>query len=180
MFNFSLKTINYKCITSRGFSLLEVLIYVSSLVLILAIVSNTFLLMSKSYLDIKVSQDINNSAVNIIERMSREIRWSNEVDSVNSVFNSNLGILVLNTIDDFGVSVEKKFYIENGILKIKEGFEEPKVLNTENVKVNKMFLVLADSGISKIIKIEIEIEGTVKNNTKIKTFYNSVVMREGY
>ncbi len=169
-----------KLTTNGGFSLLEVLIYVSTLVLGLAIVSNTFLLMSKSYLGIKVSQNINNSAVSIIERMSREIRWSDSVNSGNSVFGSDSGVLALNTIDDLGVAVEKKFYIEGGVFKIKEGLEEAKDLSSGNVQINKLFLTLVDSGVSKMIKIETEIEGTFKGKTRTKTFYNSVVMREGY
>ena len=136
--------------------------------------------MSKSYLGIKVSQNINNSAVSMIERMSREIRWSDDVNLANSVFNSDSGVLVLNTINELGESVEKRFYIENGVLKIKEGLDEAKDLSVGNVQVNRLFLILADSGVSKMIKIEMEIESSSKDKTKTETFYNSVVMREGY
>ncbi|MBU1557540.1 hypothetical protein KKC45_01105 [Patescibacteria group bacterium] len=175
---YSFKKINR--VKNSGFSLLEVLIYVASLIFVLAIVTNTFLLMSKSYVGIKISQNINNSAINILERMTREIRWSSGVDSMNSVFNLNSGVLILNTVDNLGEIVEKQFYLENGSVMIKEGTDEPKSLNTGDVQVNKMFLVLGDSGVSTAIKIELEIEGSFRDKIKTKTFYDSVVMREGY
>lgn len=163
-----------------GFSLFETLIYVSSAILILFIIINTITLMSKSYSDIKMSKDISNSVISIMGRISKEIRWSESVNYANSIFNSDSGLLVLNSLNDSGVSVDKRFYVENDILKLKEGFEDAKALNTGNIKVKRFFINSVNNGVSELVKFEIEIEESYGNKTKSETFYNSIVMRESY
>lgn len=175
-----LKIKNYKLKTNSGFSLIEMLIYVATLVLVLLIIINTTLLMAKAYSGMKISYDINNSAVNIMERVAREIRWSEDVNLAQSVFNLDAGILSLNSLDDLGGIVEKRFFIEGENLMFREAMEEANPLNINGIKVNRFFLTRVDLVRSKMIKIELELEGQLKDKIKTETFYNSIIMRESY
>lgn len=174
MFTFSQKN------KKSGFSLIEMIIYISILAVVLVIVINTSLLMAKAYSGMKISHDISNSAVNIMERLTREIRWSDSVNVGGSVFSSDQGVLVLNTINELEESVEMRFSLEGGDLIMKEGVSSGEPLDLPGIVVKKFYLERSDLGISELIKIRLEIEGYHKDKVKTETFYNSVVTRESY
>ncbi|MDD2935249.1 MAG: hypothetical protein PHX25_02120 [Candidatus Pacebacteria bacterium] len=163
----------------RGFSLLEILIYISVLVLVLFIVINTTLMMFDSYANIKMSQRINQTASGILERVVVETKWSRGLAVSGNVFNSDSGALVLSVVDDEGNFSEKKFFLEGSDLKMMEGVDVV-TLNLPGVSVNRFYLSLVDNGISKLVKIEMDLSTQRKDIVKSETFYNSVVMREIY
>ncbi|AKM83864.1 TPA: hypothetical protein DCZ46_00825 [Candidatus Campbellbacteria bacterium] len=163
----------------KGFSLLETLIYIGVLVLVLFIVINTTLMMFDSYSNIKMSQRINQTASGILERVVVETKWSRGLAVSGNVFNSDLGALVLSVVDDAGNFSEKKFFLEDGNLKMMEGADIV-TLNLPGVSVDKFYLNLVDTGVSKLIKIEIDLSSQRKDVVRNETFYNSVVMREIY
>ncbi|MFC1623665.1 prepilin-type N-terminal cleavage/methylation domain-containing protein [Patescibacteria group bacterium] len=176
-----LSAISYRLSAKKnGFSFLEMIIYITILTIVLSLVINLTLLMTKSYSNIKVSHNINNSAISIMERLTREIRWSDSVNEGSSVFGSDLGILVLNTIDESEEIVETRFYEEGGDFKIKQGIADANVLNDDNVSINKFLLTKVDTGISEMVKIELVLEGGWKDKIKSETFYNSIILRESY
>jgi len=165
----------------KGFSLIEVLVYIAVMVIVLLIVVNTALLMTKAYQEMRLSVNMNNSAVSILERMSREARWSSSINTTDSILNNNSGLLVLNRIDGSEVTTEIRFYIENGSLVIKEGLSDAVALNAPGkVFVDKFFVTRIDSGISEMVKIEIELRGMLKDRIKMETFYDSIILRESY
>ena len=165
---------------NSGFTLIETLVYISVLVIILVFVVNTVSLITKSYNGLKVSRSINSSATSILERISREIRWSSSIDEGLSVFNTDLGILTLNTLDDDGNIIQAKFFIENGDLKIEKPVGIISPLNIGGAEVQKMILHKIDTGVSDMVKIELELSGEWGDRSKTETFYNSVVLRESY
>ncbi len=171
---------NNKLNKQKGFSLIELLVYISSLIIILMIVINSLLLMSNSYAGLKITQKINQTATGIIGRIILDTRWSNGLGSTGSIFNADAGSLSLNVLDDNGDSTEVTFYLDGTDLKMKEGLNDPIVLNLPGVKVDKFFLNFVDTGISKLVKIELELSMERKGKVKTETFYDSVVMRESY
>jgi len=136
--------------------------------------------MSNSYAGLKVTQKINQTAVGIINRIVVETRWSNGLGTTGSIFNADAGSLSLNVLDDDGNSTEVTFYLDGTDLKMKDGLNDPIVLNLPDVKVDKFFLNFEDTGISKLIKIELKLSVERKGKIKTETFYDSVVMRESY
>lgn len=169
----------YKLLTKSGFSLLEMIIYISILTIVLAIVINLTLLMTKSYSSMKVSHNINNSALSIMERLTREIRWSDNIDE-NSVFGSDSSFLILNTLNDSQESLEKRFYIEDGDFIIEQSLSDKNILNGDSVSVSKFLLTEIITPVSKMIKIELTLNSEWKGKSKSETFYNSIVLRESY
>ena len=164
----------------KGFSLIETIISISILLILLAVVINTILLIGKAYSSVKISNDINNSATSILERLTREIRWSVEADLVNSVFDSDSSILVLNTLDGEGNEIDTRFYIDENNLVIDQDLLGANVLNSNDIIIDRFFIKFIDLGVSKMIKIEINLRGQRGDKIKTETFYNSVIMRESY
>lgn len=171
---------NNKLKKQKGFSLIELLVYISSLIIVLMIVINSLLLMSNSYASLKITQKINQTATGILNRIVLDTRWSKGLGGTGSIFNVDAGSLSLNVLDDNGDSTEVTFYLDGTDLKMKEGLSDPVVLNLPDVKVDKFFLNFVDTGISKLVKIELELSAERKGKIKTETFYDSVVMRESY
>ena len=160
---------------TKGFSLIEMIVYVSILSVVFVIVVNTLLIVSRSYSSIKVSLDINNSATVSMERMIREIRKARSIDLIQSTLNSHPGRLVLNTIDEEGLPLVVDFYLGNDTLKLKEGGVFSGDL-TDGVNVTNLVFRRISNGTSEAIKIEMELSNEDKN----KVFYNTIVLTGSY
>ena len=160
---------------TKGFSLIEMVVYVSILAIVFVVVINTLLIISRSYSSIKVSLDINNSATVSVERIIGEIRKANSVNLIQSTFDSNPGRLVLNTTDDAGALLIVDFYLENNTLKLKEGGLFSGDL-TSDVDVTNLVFRRITNETSEAVKIEMELS----NGNKNKVFYNTAVLRGSY
>jgi type II secretory pathway pseudopilin PulG len=160
---------------TKGFSLVEMVVYVSILAVVFVIVVNTLLIVSRSYSSIKISLDINNSATVSMERIISEIRKANSVNLVQSTFDSNPGRLVLNTVDNVGLPLIVDFYLEDDTLKLKEGGLFSGDL-TDGVDVTNLVFRRISNDTSEAVKIEMELS----NGSKNKVFYNTAVLRGSY
>src|SRR3989344_1999518 len=103
-----------------GFSIIEMLIYIAILVLMLAVVMNTIVAVTRSERVIKSLRQIEDSAVLAIERVGREVRGADEIDAGSSTLGSHPGRLVLDGLDDAGGARTVEFYLSDGRLLLKE------------------------------------------------------------
>ncbi|OGD69650.1 hypothetical protein A3I18_01770 [Candidatus Campbellbacteria bacterium RIFCSPLOWO2_02_FULL_35_11] len=165
---------------NSGFSMIEVLIYISVLVLVMFIVVNSILMMLSSYTAIKVSQKVNETASGILERISLETKRSNGLALSGNVLNNDAGSINLNVVKDDGSIIEKKFWLDGTDLKMQEFGGEVFVLNIPGVEVERFFVNYVSAGSVNLIKIEMELHSQKKNVNKNEIFYISVVMRESY
>ena len=62
---------------SKGFTLVEMIIYVAFLGILGVLAINATLVMTNAYVNLRVSRDLNQSGVATLERMTREIRNAN-------------------------------------------------------------------------------------------------------
>ncbi len=108
-------------ISRRGFSAIEMVIYVAILGMVSIFVVNTILIIIKSFNGFRASSDLNTNGEIAMERMVREIRLADDVDSAISVFDINPGHLILNTIDpntELATTIE--FFASTTALMMKE------------------------------------------------------------
>jgi len=163
-----------------GFTLMEMIIYVTIVSVIFVLVVNTLLILSRSYKSIKLTNDVNNSATISLERIIREIRFSNSVNTGSSILDTNPGKLVLNTTDVSGSPQTLNFYIEDGILKLDKDTTFFGNLTRDNVEVTNLIFRHINASTSEAIKVEMELTGTEGNATKVESFYTSAVLRGSY
>lgn len=162
-------------------TLIEVIIYTAILAIIFILVVNSLSVVIKAFNQGRVAIKINNSAETAMERMTREIRFAYDIDSL-SVFDSHPGHLVLNTYvlgTETPTTVE--FYIDSGKLMVKEGVLPAEQLTSSELNVeNLIFRQIAASSISKAVKIEMTIQGSSGNYQKTEDFYNTAILRRSY
>ena len=176
--NYFKMSLNYK--NKKGFSVLEMVVYVVILSIIFVIVVNTLLVIVRSYSFVKVSIDINSSATISMERMVQEIRRSLSIDDTLTILDSNPGRLVLNSTDSMGTPTTFDFYLDSGSLKLDQGGVLTGSLTKDNATVSNLIFRKITTGESEAIKIEMQIDASSGNTSKSEAFQNTAVLRGSY
>jgi len=171
-----LLTTNYSLPTKAGYSLPEMLIYVAILSVVSLLIINTVLSYTKGYKNLVVSRKIDHSALDIMERITLEIRSGTQVDAVNSVFDTNPGVLSL-VSNVGGVQTVKKFYVDNGMIKLDVGGVYFGPLTLSNATITNLVFRKVDSSISNAIKIDMTVSSTSGGVTKTKTYHTTVILK---
>lgn len=166
--------IPYTLYPNRGFSLLEMAIYVAILSLMAVIVVNTTLSLSASWNSVRVSRDINSAAVTSLERMGREIRAAVGIDVAQSVFDAHPGVLVLTG----ATTIE--FSLKDGVLTITENDIETGALMKNTVTATNLVFRRVVNGTKEGVRIEMTLESSRGKIIKSKNFYSFITLRSSY
>src|SRR4051812_40338797 len=97
----------------RGFSLFEMIIYITIAAVMMIFVVQIVISITKGYTDIRLTRDIENSAMISLDRMTRDIRSATAIDTAQSQFGVSPGRLVLQKTEG-GVTTVTDFYVSNG------------------------------------------------------------------
>jgi type II secretory pathway pseudopilin PulG len=159
-----------------GYSLVEMIIYISVLSIISILSINTILSFTRSYRDLGALRIVEHSGTDAMERMTRDIRSASSIDMANSSFGTNPGILsIITTVD--GVSTVKKFYVQDNIIKVDVGGTYFGPLTLSNASVTSLTFRQLNSGISDAVKIDMTISGTVGEITKTNTYHSTIILK---
>lgn len=165
-----------------GFTLVEMVIYIAILSIIVVLVTSSILVMSKSLSSIQTSRKINNFAETSLERIVREIRFADSVDTLNSTFGVSPGVLKLNTIDPTSeIQGTVEFYLSGLDLMIKEGNNPPEDITPSSLSITDLiFYNIVIPDVSESIKVEVEVTGSGIYGDKTEKFYSTIVLKRSY
>jgi type II secretory pathway pseudopilin PulG len=161
---------------NKGYSLVEMVIYVSILSIISVVGMNSVLSFATSYRDTLALRVVDNSAIDSLERITRDIRSATSINSLNSTFGTSPGVLSLTTTSN-GVSTTTRFYLDSGVLKVDVNGVYSGPLTPVGAEVTSLVFTKMDSDNSSLVKIDMNISGTVGPTIKSKTYHSSVVMK---
>jgi len=162
---------------NSGFSLIEMVIYVAILAVISIVVINMLLSFTGTYKTIVAMRAAENSGIDSMERMTRDIRAASSVDTGNSTLGTSPGVLTLVSSSGAGTSTTTKFYVSSGVLKVNVNNEYIGPLTGSNASTTSLVFRLLDNGYSKAIKIDLSIDGQVGGITKSKTYHSTIILR---
>lgn len=165
----------FKLKFNKGFSLIEIMIYLAIFTAVSILVINSFIIIISTFAKIKSNHDLVNSGSNSLERISREIRQAKSID-ITSVFDSDSSSLKL--VDPDGTTVVFDKNIDD--LRISKNGTNIGNLFVNNVSLNKLIFKRIVTTNSEAIKIEIELQDTNDKTNKIEKFYDTVVLRGSY
>ena len=160
---------------NKGFSLVEILIYLAIFTAVSILVINSFIIVVSTFTKIRSNHDLVNSGSNSLERISREIRQAKSIDST-SIFDSDSSSLKLVDPDGNIIVFDKNL----DDLRISKNGEVIGNLLVNNVSLDKLIFKHIVTANSEAIKIEIEIEDTNSKISKVEKFYDTVVLRGSY
>jgi len=175
-----MKKIKKKLPTTHGFSLVELLIYIALLSIILIVVVNTMLAMTRSYGAVASSRDIETSAIVAMDRLVREIREADDLIGTQSVFGTHPGKLVIKSTAEDNTVKTTEFSLNAGRLRVKENNMDTGPLTVSNVTVSRLVFSPIISGVSKAVKIEMEMQSGAGQALRSAKLYNTVVLRGSY
>ncbi|MFZ5559202.1 MAG: hypothetical protein ACOZAL_00150 [Patescibacteria group bacterium] len=131
----------FKKINKWGFTLIELVIYVSIFIILIISITLFALTFIEANTKSKIKKDISSAAYSIIKSISYEVKRADDIYVPTSIFNSPLGQLSLMTSQQIP-SGEKigyiDFYLDNGKVYLKREGQNPQILISENFKVTKL------------------------------------------
>ena len=161
----------------KGFSVLEMLIYIAILVLMLSVIMNIVISVTRSGRIIKSLRNIENSAVLGLERIGRETRQAESVDLVSSILGVSPGHLVLKGTDALGNPRTVKFYLSSGALMFSENGIDVGALTQTEARVSNLVFYLFSGSNSQGIRAEMTIENGTSTHYRSDNFYSSAILR---
>lgn len=144
---------------SRGFTLIETLLYMVIFALISSIAIASLGGMSKALNSLRSTRGSTDAILVSFERMVREIRSAESVDTAGSTLGSNPGTLTLNT----GI----KFFLSSGRLMVQEGVAGASALTPSSVSFSSLVFRKIKTRSSEGVKIEAVANGKTMNTTAV-------------
>ncbi len=163
----------------KGFTLIELVIYIGILALFVFIVADSMISITRSYATLKSARAIHFSALSSYDRLANQIRDGREINLGLSTLGSHPGTLAVVSDTGSGDSTIV-FSLENGRLKVvtdsvEEGFLTKDDTTITNLVFNK-FLVNGSEG----VRVEMTIESVHGTSTRSSVFYNTFKLRGSY
>lgn len=163
----------------RGFSLIEVIVYIAILAVLSTFAVNTLLLIHSSLAEIRVTRALNASAAVAVERMIRVIRDGRSVNIGASTFGSSPGVLALTGSES--PALTHRFSVSGKALLLESGSNPAVRLTPSGVLVeNLVFRLVTASTTSQAIKVELTLAASTGKATTTQNFYGTAVLRNSY
>src|SRR3989339_516454 len=151
-----------KKINKKGFTLVEILIYISVLTVICAAIISFLFWAIKTNAKSRAAAEVSDNARRAMETMFYEIRQANSVYAPTSVFGANPGQLSLETKispPDNETKTYNDFYLAGGKLYLKREGMLPEQITSDQVRVsNLIFKYLGSSGNLASVQIDLKVE----------------------
>lgn len=165
---------------NKGFSLVEILIYVGIFSIISIAVITSSVVVISSFSKTRDIRNILETGNVVFERMTREIRQSSGVDISNSVLGSSPGSLQLNSTDESGNPRTVKFIIENGALNLYQNGSLVDNLLGSDVSISNLVFRRIVTTAGEAVKIEMTVVNTNTLNATPRNFNSTIILRGGY
>ena len=163
-----------------GFSLVEVVLYASLFAVLSVLALNAILQMFHNFNSLRVSRDLNDSSVMIIEHLTRDMKSATNIDVFNSTFDASPGRLTLATANASGTALTVEYFVASGVLRIKENGVDQGFLSAGRVRVDNLTFRRLLSGTTDAVKIELQLSATRAGITRTEYYYDTAVLRGSY
>lgn len=171
--------INPRRKTTSGASLMETVVYVSLVAFLSILVVQSLMALMNTFKVVRVTRDIENSAITSLDRITREIRQADAL-STGGTFGSTTSKLILvysgvsTTTREFSVDSNRSLrLVENGV--------DIGALSSSNTLVTTFRVDLATTSTKTAVRIMLVLkDNRDKINTRTYTFYAAAAMRTLY
>lgn len=154
----------------KGFSLIEMLIYISILAVIFVLVVQTVLSYTGSYRNLGALRAAEHTGIDAMERITREIRGATSASTLTA------GELTLTTTSN-GVSTTTRFYVQNSVLKVDVNGVYSGPLSVSNSTVTSLTFSSYSNTNSTAVKVDLTVVGSSGSVSKTKTYHSTIVLK---
>jgi type II secretory pathway pseudopilin PulG len=160
---------------NRGFSLVEVLVYLSVMVLVAGGLITTFLSLDTVFLRNRTDRELMVSASMTLEQMTRAIRNAESINLAGSSFNTSPGALSLTT-----GATTTRFFISGGGIAVSVNGVELGPLTSDDVTVESLIFTHYIGTTTELVRVELTLSATSSVASSTRAFYTSAVLRGTY
>jgi len=165
----------------KAFSLPEIIVYVAIFSVILLALTQTVVVVSKSFELTRGERVIDASALSEYDRLGREIRNATNVNTANSVFNASPGILAITVGSSVGASqIIRKFYLANGKIEVSDNGVVQGDLTSDEATTTSLVFRLITATSTQAVRIETTIAAPANAPIASENFYDTFVVRNTY
>jgi type II secretory pathway pseudopilin PulG len=164
----------------KGFSLVEMVIYVFILTLLLYVIVSLLTSMASTQRRFAAARTVESSMILSLERAVREIRGAVSIDQLNSVFNAHPGVLALIGEDAAGNPRAVRFEIINGTIHIIENGVDSGPITQEGATIESFILRQTTTSNSLGIKIELTVSAGVGAAARTESISTTASLRGSY
>ena len=162
----------------KGFSLIEMMVYITILVFMLLIIIDVVVSVAKAERIVVAVRNVEGSAISTLERMGREVRASDSIDVANSAFGVDLGVLTLNATDANGTARTVKFSLSGGRVHLMENGVDGGALSLSSTTVTSLILTrFYSSSLVEGVRVQMTLTSGTSTAYRTETFYSSVTLR---
>lgn len=165
---------NYFKKYNKGYSLIEIIFYISIFVVLSLVVIDALVVMTKAFRENNIQSDIVSSS-SIMERISREIKQANTA-TVNT--SSDLTLMVPNQVDALVRPV--RFVLSGGNIELYDNSVLIDNLNSNDVTVVDLTFSGVLSSYSAAVRINLSVSSVHDPLGRVYDFQNTVVLRGSY
>jgi len=164
-----------------GFTLVETLVYLGLAVILLSGIVQAIVTLTAAYRNVKTARDIESSAIAVMDRIVRDTRDATSINTAQSTFNLNPGILYLNTYNASSTAITDKYYVANQRVMLSENGVLLGPLTSADVAVSSLIFRSYSTSTSNAVKIELTLTSASTSRVYItKNFYGTAVLRGSY
>lgn len=163
----------FKKRANKGFSLVEMIVYLAIMTIITTTIVQSFIVVLKSNKNSFIDSVLRNSGYSVMENIIREARESKDINTCSS------NLLGLIQSDNNIVN----FSINNGIMTLSEGITtqvEKGSLNSSNINITNFDCNIINTTKSKAVKIKIDLTTQINGQDKTESFYSTIILRSSY
>lgn len=165
----------------RGTSIIELIIYGAILAFLSVFSIDTLLLISSSFVEMRLERQVNANAELVMNRLMREIRFGKSVygSSTLGIHPSRLSFVTFVSSTD-NTEVNGDFRVSGMNLLFQKGSGSALQLNTHDVGITNFVLRQITATTSTAVKIELEFEASTTKKIVREKFYGTAILRGSY
>ncbi len=161
----------------KGFSLIEMIVYISILAFMLIIVTEVIYSINSSQRVMRAVRDIESSALISLDRIGREVRGATSINVASSTLGTNPGVLVLNSTDGSGAARVVRFYLSSGRVRMSENGVDAGALTESSATTTSLIFRRFATSTAEGIRIGVALESGTSTYYRTENFYSSLLIR---
>lgn len=172
--------INFKKRNKVGISLIEAIISIAILAVMMVVITKGMSAFLVAYRNVKEVRKLENSALSAMDRIIREVRNAESVDTTNSSLSSANGVLVLNTTDSSGSAMTVKFYLSGNKIYVEENGISLGPITATGISITSLTFRLISTPVSQAVKVEMSILDVGASPDLYRSFFDTALLRGSY
>lgn len=162
----------------KGFTLIELVVYIAGLVMLSTVMALLIVQFYMLYKEIIAIPRADRTGLLVVDRITKEIRSADKIDTIQSQFGTTNGVLSLYKKND-DIDSTERFYIENSKI-MNTTDDKTESITSTDFDVTNLNFISVQTPVSQGIKFTIELQFKTRKGLETKSYTGFALLRESY